>query len=113
MTLLILVAVQSKVLGLWLLDCWYHEFESCRGHGCSSLVFVLCCVGSGLCEELITCLQESNWVVTETFTSRQPRPKLGSYATTKNPFRKLVMTHQTTPCYYLHDHCHEHPKGTV
>jgi hypothetical protein len=22
------------------------------------------------------------------------------------------MTHQTTPCYYLHDHCHEHPKRT-
>jgi len=28
------------------------------GHECSSLVFVLCCVGSGLCDELITHSEE-------------------------------------------------------
>jgi hypothetical protein len=28
-------------------------------HGCSSLVFVVCCVGSGLCDELITRAEES------------------------------------------------------
>ena len=30
-----------------------------EGGGCSSLVFVVCCVGSGLCDELITRLEES------------------------------------------------------
>jgi hypothetical protein len=35
------------------LDCWD------RGHGCSSLVFAVCCVGSGLCDELITRSEES------------------------------------------------------
>ena len=34
-------------------------FESRRGHGCSSLVFVVCCVGSGLCDGLITRSEES------------------------------------------------------
>jgi len=44
----------------------FRPFESCdRGfesrleHGFSSLVFVVCCVGSGPCDELITCSEES------------------------------------------------------
>lgn len=32
------------------LDCWDHGFES----DYSFLVFVVCCVGTGLCEGLIT-----------------------------------------------------------
>ena len=37
-------------------------FESRRGHGCSSLVFVVCSVGSNLCNELIARSEESYWV---------------------------------------------------
>jgi hypothetical protein len=42
-----------------LLDCWDCRFELRRGHGCSSFVFVVCFVGSGLCDELITHSEES------------------------------------------------------
>ena len=34
------------------LDCSDREFEHRCGHGCSFLVFVVCCVGSGLWDEL-------------------------------------------------------------
>ena len=46
------------------LDCWDHGFRSYWRHWCSPLVFVLCCVGSGLCDELITryCVCISNCV---------------------------------------------------
>jgi hypothetical protein len=47
---------------LRLVDCWDHSFESHWGHGCSSLVFVVCCVGSSLCDGLITRSEESYWV---------------------------------------------------
>jgi len=45
-------------------------------------VFVVCCECSGLCEELITSLEESYWVcvfvcVLETSTMWRPRPDLG------------------------------------
>jgi hypothetical protein len=40
------------------LRVWDRGFESCRGHRCSSLVFVLCCVGIGLCDELVTRLEK-------------------------------------------------------
>jgi hypothetical protein len=33
---------------------WYRRFESRWGHWRSSLVFVVCCGSSGLCDELIT-----------------------------------------------------------
>jgi len=36
--------------------CWNSGFESCSGHNCSSVV---CCVGSDLCNGLITCSQSS------------------------------------------------------
>jgi len=39
--------------------CWDRVFESSRGHGYSSCVFVVCCVGSGFCYELITCSEQS------------------------------------------------------
>jgi hypothetical protein len=41
------------------LDCWDCGFESRRGHGCSFLVFVVSCIRSGLCDELITRSKES------------------------------------------------------
>jgi hypothetical protein len=43
----------AEEIGLRLLDCWNRGFESRRGHGCSSLTFVVCSVGSDLCDELI------------------------------------------------------------
>jgi hypothetical protein len=42
-----------EVVGLKSLDCWDRGFESRGGHGSSCLVLVMCCVGSGLCDELI------------------------------------------------------------
>jgi len=36
------------------LDCRDRGFESRSGNGCSSHVFVVCCVGSGFCDELMT-----------------------------------------------------------
>jgi hypothetical protein len=41
-------AVQD--VGLWPLACWDCGFESRQGHGCLSLVNVVCCTGTGLCE---------------------------------------------------------------
>jgi hypothetical protein len=73
-----------------LLDCWDHGFRSHWQHGCLSLVFVVCCVSSGLCDKLITCSEESYWVCVrlilcnlETSTVKQPRPKLGCCTTQK------------------------------
>ena len=48
-------------------DWWDRGFESRWGHGYWSLVFVVCCVGSGHCDEPTTRSQESNqlcvWVI--------------------------------------------------
>ena len=41
-------------LALW--DCW---FESHQGHGCLSVLSVLCCTDGGLCDGLITRPEES------------------------------------------------------
>jgi hypothetical protein len=41
------------------LDCCDCGFESRWVHGCSYVVFVVCCVGSGICDELITRSEES------------------------------------------------------
>ena len=41
------------------LDCWDGCYESLMGHGYSSFVFAVCCVGSGVSEGLITCSEES------------------------------------------------------
>ena len=40
-------------------DYWDYEFESCWGHGYSSFLFVLCCIGSCLCDKLVTCSEET------------------------------------------------------
>jgi hypothetical protein len=74
------------------LQLLYHcdrGFESHFGHGCSSLVFVVCCEGSGLCDELLTHSEESYQMCLivcdlETSIVRQPRPKLGCHAMEKN-----------------------------
>jgi hypothetical protein len=41
---------------------WIRGFETHRGHGCSSLVFVMCCVSSGLWDELITQKGPTGWL---------------------------------------------------
>jgi len=46
-------------VGLQPLYCWDRAFESRWGNGCSSLVSCVCCVGSGLCDGLITRSKES------------------------------------------------------
>jgi hypothetical protein len=76
------------VCGLQPLDSWDGVFESRWGHGCSSLVFVVCCVGSGLCDELITGSEESNRLCVsvsdiEISTVKRPRPEMGWGATGK------------------------------
>ena len=48
-----------KVLGLWPHDCWQRGCESHWGLGCSPVVFVVCCAGTCLCDELITRSEES------------------------------------------------------
>jgi hypothetical protein len=78
-------------VGLRPLDCWKHGFESRWGHGCSSVVFVVCFVGSGLCEELITrseewyrlcmCVCVSNHVLSRNLKTRQRRPDVECCAT--------------------------------
>jgi hypothetical protein len=46
-------------VGLRPLHCWDRGFEFPYGHEYFSLVFIVCCVGSDLCYELITCSEES------------------------------------------------------
>jgi hypothetical protein len=66
------------------LDCWDRGFEYRGGHGRSSLAFVVCCVGSSLCDKLITGSQDSYGVcmcknVCDVLASimRRPRPGTG------------------------------------
>jgi hypothetical protein len=44
------------------LECWNHGLESRWGHGCLSLGFVACCVGSGLCDGPFSYSEEPYWV---------------------------------------------------
>jgi hypothetical protein len=46
-------------VGLRRFACWDCGLESRRGHGCLSLVNVVCCSGRGLCHGPIPPLQES------------------------------------------------------
>ena len=74
-------SVGARLLGL--------GFESRSGNGCSSLVFVMCCAGSGLCDELITLPEWSYRCVylivcdLETSTTTRPRHDLGCSDTEK------------------------------
>jgi hypothetical protein len=70
-------------VGLRPLACWDCGFESHRGHGCLSVVSVVCCqvqVSASLCDGLITCPEESYrlWCVVvcdlETSWMRRPWP---------------------------------------
>jgi len=72
--------------------------ESSWKNGCLSLLFFVSCVGSGLCDELITHSEESYHVCVcvclivcdlEKSTMRRPRPELGCCAIKKNMGRLL------------------------
>jgi len=93
-------------VGLKPLDCWDRGFHSRWGHGCFVSLFVVCCVGSCLCDELITRSEESCRVcvcvcVTETPTMRRLRPELGCCY--RN--RRLILSSQSSSvrpaaCYW-------------
>jgi hypothetical protein len=83
---------------------WLHEDVSvlrCTYFAC--LVFVVCCVGSGLCDGLITRPEESYRVrvcvcvcVLQTSTLRRPGPESGCWAT-----KKIEVTESC--CHLQHD----------
>ena len=73
------------------LDYWDRGFESRWEYDCLSLVFVVYCVGSGLCVELITHSDESYQVYLlrivcdiETSSVRRPTPESGCCSTERN-----------------------------
>ena len=67
-----------KGVGLWRLYCWDCGFGFLLGLGSLSVVFVVCCVGSGLRDELIPPSEESYRlccvVVCDLETSRMGAP---------------------------------------
>jgi hypothetical protein len=90
-------------VGVWPLDCWDREFEFRRGHGCSSLVFVVCCVRCVLCEGLITCSEEPHLMCMsvcdlETSTVRRLRPDASCCTTGIKTDRTLLSFTNTRAC---------------
>ena len=85
--------------GLTPLDCWHSGFESSWGHG-YSIVFVLCYVGSGLCDELITRSECACVCDLETSTMRRPRPELDCCATKSEKGRCFVQYDHYCFCYW-------------
>jgi hypothetical protein len=95
-----------------LLDCWDRGFKPRWGHGCSPLVFVVCCVGGVLCDHLITrseeicrvyacvwlcvCVCVSNCVLFRNFKTRRPGPTLGCSATLSWALSELVLYQAVT-----------------
>ena len=73
-------------VGLRPLACWDRGFESQRGHGCLSVVSVVCLSGRGLCVELMTRPEDSYrlWCVVvcdlDTSWIRRPWPTGGCCA---------------------------------
>jgi len=71
------------------IDYWDRGFESLPGHGCSSHVFVVCCLGSGLCDEPVTTSEGSHRLCDlETSTMMWLRPDL-CCCTTERSLRKF------------------------
>jgi len=76
-------------VGLRLLDCLDRGLESCWGRGYSSHVFIVCCVGSSLCNRLNTRSEECYRVfvcVLETLTMRRPKVEFVCCAGCPNRF---------------------------
>ena len=80
-------------VGLRPLACWDRGFESQRGHGCLSVVNVVCCQVEVSATSLITSLEESYrlWCVVvcnlETSKMRRPWHSLGRSAAEKKAER--------------------------
>jgi hypothetical protein len=79
------------------LNCWNRVFESRR----SSFVFVLCRVGSGLWNGLISRSEQSCRVCDsechlQSFKRRWPRSDLGWCAITRN---QIISVNCEAPCY--------------
>lgn len=53
-------------IGLKPLYCWHPKSKSHWGHGWWPLMFAVCCVGSSLCNKLITCSKQSYQVCVST-----------------------------------------------
>jgi len=71
---------------MWPLDCWDRGFESRGEHGCSYIVFAVCCVGSDPCDKLTTRPEECYLVcVCDDLETPKDRlgPELGCTATNK------------------------------
>jgi hypothetical protein len=73
---------------LRLLDSWDRSFEYRFWRGFSSVLFVVFCVGSGLCDWLITRPEQSYRLCVcltvcdlETSTVRRPSPEVGCWVT--------------------------------
>jgi len=58
------------------LDCWDRGFEYRSAHRCPSRVFVVYCVGRGLCDELTARAQESYRVCVCVGTKQIPEQQL-------------------------------------
>jgi hypothetical protein len=67
------------------LGCWGYWFEYRLRHGGTFIVVVVCFVGSGLCDGLITGTEKSYWVClrSRNFKMRRPGPDLGCSFTDK------------------------------
>ena len=68
-----------QAVGLRPFDCWDGGFVPRWGYRCSSILFVVCCVGSGPCIELITHSEKSDrnvfLIVHDQGTSRVRPPR--------------------------------------
>jgi len=54
------ITVRSRSVGLLLFACWDCGFESRRGHEWLSVVIVVCCTDTGLCDGPVTRLDDSS-----------------------------------------------------
>jgi hypothetical protein len=93
-------------LSLKALDYWNRRLESSWGHGYSFLVLFVCCVGSGLCDVLIACSEESHRVCVclvlcdvETLT-RRPRPEWSCSAARRKKWRYFMQYDHYGFCYW-------------
>lgn len=95
-----------RALGLQPLDCWDRGFESHWRHDFSFLVFVWCCVGSGLRDGLITIRNVTAWCrITGCFEvfcgcSLSLLPS-GDLWQRSLPFKSIPVLHSLTPCWKL------------
>jgi hypothetical protein len=88
------------------LDCRDRGFESRWEYECSSLVFVMCCIGSGICDKLISHSDESYQAHVlrsvcdlETSLVKRPTPELGFCGRERNFTLLLLNLQYLQHCY--------------